>query len=212
MKYSWKIKDWFPDLSSDALEKLSVMHSELVRLNDSLELVSHRTLPFSDVIHFSDSITGSRLIFSDSNPDKVLDIGSGAGFPGLVFASLYPQVKVYLSEIDARRGEFLRDTANKARILNAEVIRSPIDKLQDGSFRVVISRGVAPISKMAIATRRIVKKAGALYLFKSEEWGREVADIPIQVCSYWAPSLIGDYALPVGGVKLSVVRLSKISD
>lgn len=211
-KYSWKIMEWFPDLSREALDKLSVMHRELVRLNESLDLVSHRTLQFSDVIHFSDSIRGSKLIFDDSNPDRILDIGSGGGFPGLVFAARYPQVKVYLNEIDPKRAEFLKQTANKAGISNVEVVGSTLDKLQNSSFRVVMSRGVAPIATMAIATRRIVKKSGGLYLFKSEEWGREIAELPIQACSHWSPSLVGDYGLPAGGIKLSIVRLSKLSD
>lgn len=208
----WRIEVWFPDLSLEIVKRLKVFREELIKFNRTLNLVSPKTIPMADAIHFSDSILGSRVIMQ-SNPrlSEIYDLGVGSGFPGIVFAILYPEVRVHILETDQKKSEFLRHILALTQTKNADVLNSKIDDLKDNSVAHVMCRGFASISKVILLLRRCVPKGGIVYHMKGEQWGMEVSEIPIQLCSLWAPGLVGEYRLPVGEMKFSVIKTDKIS-
>lgn len=211
-KEFWRIKEWFPDISDEVEQKLKNFNSELIKFNSALSLVSDKTLPLADAIHFSDCILGCREIVKDAKPSSIIDIGSGNGFPSLVMAMLYPSIKVTVIERDTRKVEFLKHVAHQTKLTNFECQINAIDTIPASSIDLVVMRGFAAISKALLALRKQVKKGGSLYMFKSEEWPTEVANIPSQLCSHWTPSLVGEYRLPIGEVKFAVVKLKKIAE
>lgn len=208
----WRIDEWFPDLSPDVRARLKTYHEELLKYNRTVNLISPKTLFVADALHFSDSILASQTIYR-SNPkiDKIFDLGSGNGFPGLVFALLYPSVQVVLVEIDQKKCEFLRFMAQALGLKNVTVENKSLEAFPEGSMGIVMARGLATISKALLMTRKVVSKGGIFYHLKGEEWGIEVGEIPTQLCSIWSPSLVGEYKLPVGAIKFSVVKTDKIS-
>lgn len=208
----WRIEVWFPDLSLEVIKRLKIFSEELIKFNRTLNLVSPKTIPMADAIHFSDSILGSRVIMQ-SNPrlNEIYDLGVGSGFPGIVFAILYPGVKVHILETDQKKSEFIRHILALTQTKNADVLNSKIDDLKDNSVSYVMCRGFASISKVILLLRKCVPKGGIVYHMKGEQWGMEVSEIPIQLCSLWAPGLVGEYRLPVGEMKFSVIKTDKIS-
>lgn len=211
-KEFWRIGEWFPDIPQDKVEKFKKFFDELKKFNTALSLVSTKTLALSDVIHFSDCIMASRLIYQDSKPQEVFDIGSGNGFPGIIFAVLYPDSKVITMERDPKKVEFLNHICTLLHLKNFSCRSETLDSIPQGSFQCVISRGNLPVSKILLALRRPFKKKGLLYVLKGEEWATEIANIPSQLCSFWEPHLAGEYKLPIGEVKFAVVKLLKIAD
>lgn len=211
-KESWRIPDWFKDLKEGELVQLKKFHDELIKFNGALSLVSAKTLPFADAIHFTDCINASRLIYNNSKPKAILDIGSGNGFPGIVFAILFPQTQVTILDRDPKKLDFLVQTAAALGLKNLKVSAQSLDALPDSSIDCAVSRGFAPIGKAILALRKPFKRGGVYYMLKGEEWATEVSNIPSQLCTFWSPELVGDYKLPVGEVKFAVVRLNKIND
>ncbi|WP_041578174.1 16S rRNA (guanine(527)-N(7))-methyltransferase RsmG [Bdellovibrio bacteriovorus] len=208
----WRIDEWFPDLSPDLRTRLKTYHEELLKFNRTLNLISAKTVFVADALHFADSILASQAIMkSNPNLDRIYDLGSGNGFPGLVFALLYPKVQVVLVEFDQKKCEFLTHVAGVLKLANVTVENKTIESFPDGSMNYVMARGLANISKSIMITRKVVPKGGVFYHLKSEEWGIEVGDIPTQLCSVWTPSLVGEYKLPIGAIKFSVVKTDKIA-
>lgn len=208
----WRIDEWFSDLSPEVKIKLKAYHDELLKFNRTVNLISVKTLFVADAIHFADSILASRIIFrSHPNIDKIYDFGSGSGFPGFVFAILFPQVQVHLVESDAKKCEFLTHLQTALKVKNVTVENKTVESLGDGTIQYAMVRGLSSISKVLLMTRKIIVKGGALFHLKSEEWGAEVGEMPSQLCSIWSPSLIGEYKLPVGAVKFAVIKTDKIS-
>nr|BFD69021.1 hypothetical protein HAGR004_40430 [Bdellovibrio sp. HAGR004] len=208
----WRIDEWFPDLSPDLRTRLKTYHEELIKFNRTVNLISPKTLFVADALHFADAILASQVIYK-ANPkiDKIFDLGSGNGFPGLVFALLYPQVQVVLIESDIKKVEFLKHMAAMLKASNCTVEHRTVESMPDNSMQFVMARGFNSISKAIMLVRKSVQKGGAFYHLKSEEWGIEVGEIPTQLCSIWSPSLVGEYKLPVGAVKFSVVKTEKIA-
>ncbi len=207
----YRVKEWFPDISAPIHDQLRLMYDEMLKSNKALSLISSKTIAHADLIHFSDSIMGCRAIYgSHPNLTEIFDIGSGNGFPGLVFALLYPKVVVKLVESDSKRCEYLKHLVSILRLANVQILNQTVETLPANSVKVAMARGFANISKSILLGRKFQPSGGIFYHFKSEEWGIEVAQIPTQLCSIWVPSLAAEYTLPVGGVKFAVVKTVKI--
>lgn len=211
-KENWRLLEWFKDLTADQNALLKKYNCEIGKFNNALNLISPKTLPMADVIHFADCISASRMIYQDVKPTEILDLGSGNGFPGIVFAVLYPDVKVVILDRDSRKIDFLKHACSELGLKNISLRCEGLDTIPNGSLNCVMTRGFAPIPKAILALRRAFKRGGALYMMKSEEWATEVANIPSQLCTFWLPSLVGDYRLPVGEVQYSIIKLLKTND
>jgi 16S rRNA (guanine527-N7)-methyltransferase len=208
----WRIPVWFTDLDVTTLKNLKVYFDELVKFNKVINLISPKTLPNADAIHFADSILSCRFVFEKMNKNNTIhDLGSGNGFPGLVFSILYPQQKVVLMDSDERKCEFLKHVIKTIGLTNVEVQNKKIDLLPSDSIKQAICRGFAPLPKVLLMLRKIVSKDGMVFHLKSEEWAMEVSQIPSQLCSVWQPKLAAEYRLPVGDVKMFVVETEKIA-
>lgn len=209
---SWRIDTWFPDLDATTLEKMKIYHDELQRASRGLTIVSSKTLGFADVIHFADSILAARLIFSDRPKlPEIYDVGSGGGFPGLVIAMLSPSTKTTIVEADPKKAEFIKHVASLCKLSNVEVVVSAVEKVPANSMSVCVSRSALSISKLILSARQKVPLGGTYYHMKGENWPAEVAAIPTQLCSVWAPALVGEYKLPLGPMKFTVVKTDKIA-
>ncbi|MNJ91075.1 Ribosomal RNA small subunit methyltransferase G [compost metagenome] len=208
----WRIDEWFPALSPELRARLKTYHEELIKFNRTLNLISPKTLFVADALHFADSIMASDIIMK-ANPkiDKIYDLGSGNGFPGMVFALLYPKVQVVLVDSDQRKCEFMGHMISALNLSNVQVLNKNIESIEENSVQYAMCRGLSSISKTLMITRKLIGKTGMLYHLKGEEWGIEVGEIPTQLCSMWSPSLVGEYKLPVGPVKFSVIKTDKIS-
>ena len=210
--HHWRIETWFPDLAPAFLAHLKTYNEELVKFNKTLSLVSPKTVPMADALHFADSILASRVMMKSPNKfTEIYDLGSGNGFPGLVFALMNPTIKVHLVEMDIKKCEFLKHVISATGAKNADVICTKIESMKEGSVTHAMVRGFSSISKTILITRKLVAKGGVIFHLKGEEWGMEVSEIPIQLCSSWAPGLVGEYRLPVGEVRFSVIKTDKIS-
>jgi 16S rRNA (guanine527-N7)-methyltransferase len=208
----WRLDQWFPNIPAPVKEKLKVFSDEMVKFNKTLNLVSPKTVPHSDIIHFSDSILAVQLIYNTCKPTEIYDFGSGSGFPGIVMALLYPSTKVNLVESDPKKADYLKHCVNTLGLTNAKVLAVSLDTLPANSVKYGMSRGLSTISKSILSARKIFSKGGTYFHLKSEEWASELSDIPTQLCSFWQPGLVGEYKLPVGEVKFAVVKTDKISD
>lgn len=208
----WRTDEWFPDLSPDLKSRLKTYHEELIKFNRTLNLISPKTLFVADALHFADSILASQTI-SKAYPkiDKIFDLGSGNGFPGLVFAMMNPGVQVVLVDNDIRKCEFLNHMISVLKVPNAQVLNKAVESLEENSVAVAMCRGFSTIARTVLVARKMMPKGGILFHLKGEEWGIEVGEIPTQLCSIWSPSLVGEYKLPVGPVKFSVIKTDKIA-
>lgn len=208
---NWRIKTWFPDLDDKTLEQLKTYFIELQKFNKVVNLISAKTAIHADAIHFSDSLLAARIVRKKVNKTIYLyDLGSGNGFPGMVYAILFQDQRVILMDSDERKCEFLKHVADTLGLLNVVVQNKKIESLPSGTIEQAICRGFAPLPKALLTLRKIVKKGGVVYHLKSEEWALEVSQIPTQLCSMWQPALESEYRLPIGDIKMFVVRTSKL--
>jgi len=103
----------------------------------------------------------------DSKPATLVDIGSGAGLPGIVLALLRPELSVILLEPMERRCRFLTDCVAELGLTNARVLRA---RAQDAVLRadVATARAVAPLDRLAELAVGLVRPGGMVLAIKGQ--------------------------------------------
>ena len=118
----------------------------LLEYNAHTNLTAIKSIEEVYLKHFYDSLTLSK-IESFSN-QKILDVGTGAGFPGLVLAIVYPSLKVTLLDSNNKKTTFLKECVRLLSLTNVEVVTSRAEeytRVHREEFDIVTSRAVASL-------------------------------------------------------------------
>lgn len=105
----------------------------------------------------------------------VADVGSGAGFPGIIVALLRPDLEVTLIETMERRVEWLNDVVSELDLDNVTVRRARAEEIKD-KYDAVTARAVANLSKLVRLTAPLLRPGGRLLALKGEKAQQEVDD------------------------------------
>jgi 16S rRNA (guanine527-N7)-methyltransferase len=109
-------------------------------------------------------------------PGSLIDLGSGAGLPGIVLALLLPDVKVTLLEPMLRRVTFLEECVRALGLDNAVVVRGRAEELAGRiSADVVTARAVAPLERLALLALGLARPGGIVLAIKGSRADQEVA-------------------------------------
>lgn len=122
--------------------------------------------------HFYDSLT----ICSDLekiNWDNLADLGSGAGFPGIVLAIKYPNKKIYLIEPITKRTNFLQIVVNELELDNVVIINKRMEDVEE-IFDVIVSRAVAQLNILLELAIPNIKVGGYFIALKGVKGSEEV--------------------------------------
>jgi 16S rRNA (guanine527-N7)-methyltransferase len=147
-------------------------------LGTVLELLAQERASVSSVVderawqvHVADSLTGLEVEELRS-AERVADIGSGAGFPGLALAVALPDAEVDLIESVTRKCEFMRRAIAAAGIANATVLDTRSEEWAAaagrGSYDVVTARAVGRLSTLAELASPLLKPNGVLIAWKGK--------------------------------------------
>jgi len=157
-------------LSSKQLEQLDKYYHLLIEWNEKINLT--RITQEKDVYlkHFYDSLTLSRVI--DLNQElKVCDIGTGAGFPGLVLKIVFPKLKITLVDSLLKRIKFLNVVIEELNLFDIETIHSRAEdyvKFHKNEFDLVTSRAVSRLINLIDYSIPLVKENGYFIPMKAK--------------------------------------------
>jgi 16S rRNA (guanine527-N7)-methyltransferase len=122
--------------------------------------------------HIANCIPVTTLLTNPSEGASILDIGSGAGLPGIVIALARPDLKVTLLEPLQRRIDFLEEVVAELGI-EITVKRGRAESFK-GGFNFVTARAVAPLPKLATVSWHLVMGGGSLLAMKGESAAAEL--------------------------------------
>ncbi|MEM6907626.1 MAG: 16S rRNA (guanine(527)-N(7))-methyltransferase RsmG [Pseudomonadota bacterium] len=132
------------------MERLERFAGLLLAENQRQNLISKASEAHLWQRHIADSVQllahVSRETMAD---DKIwLDLGTGAGFPGLVIAALHPDMRVVLVEARARRADFLAASAERLGLRRCEVLADRLERITPFIANVISARAFAPLEKL----------------------------------------------------------------
>ena len=135
------------DVSRETFERLNFYHDTLIKWSKTHNLIGPREREQIWTRHFADCLQLVPMIDPDA---KLVDIGSGAGFPGLVIACAQAdnfRPAITLVEPNLKRCAFLRHVSHSLS-LNVEVMNDRIENVSRETFDVVTSRAVSSLTKL----------------------------------------------------------------
>ena len=142
-------------VSRETLERFRAYAALLIKWNRAINLVSPKSLEDVWRRHFLDSAQLRAYLLVQPTSAVILDVGAGAGFPGLVLA-LLDCGQVHLVEADQRKAEFLRE-AVRVTGAPATVHAQRIESLEPLPVDVVTCRAFAPLAKILDLTARFLQ-------------------------------------------------------
>ncbi len=138
------VKDLGISITKEMLEKLEIYANFLLEYNEHTNLTAIKTKEEVYIKHFYDSLTLTKI--AKFNTESLLDVGTGAGFPGLVLSIVFPNLKVTLLDSNNKKIKFLEECIKKLNLTNVTVIYSRAEdytKENREKFDYVTSRAVA---------------------------------------------------------------------
>jgi 16S rRNA (guanine527-N7)-methyltransferase len=189
-------------VSRETLTRLKAYADLLVDCNAHHNLVAKSTLPDLWRRHFWDSAQLAPLIPKSAR--TLADLGSGAGFPGLVLAALRPDLTVTLHEATAKKCAFLR-TAAERMSLGVIVINGRIEELPRKPHDVITARALAPLPRLLGYAWPLTGLNSVCLFLKGQNLGSELTEAH----KYWniEASQISSASDPSGAI-LAVRRLA----
>lgn len=176
-------RDWFGSaLGCDEamLGKLDRLVDLLRAENANQNLVSAASLDHVWARHLADS--AQLLLVSRGTPGGPwLDLGSGAGFPGLVVALLRPDIEVRLVESRAKRIAWLKSTIDRLGISNAEVAGSRLEALATIPVATISARAFAPLPQLIALSARFSTSYTQWLLPKGRNGRQELLEMPASI-------------------------------
>jgi len=174
-----KLKDGLESLALDynenILEKLYIYMKFLLEENKKYNLTSITKEEEVITKHFIDSLSLIPFLKDEKN---LIDVGTGAGFPGMVLKIYRPDLDIVLLDSLLKRINFLLKLKNRLELNNIELIHSRAElvgkKEFRGRFNMAVSRAVAPLNVLFEYTIPLVKPGALMALYKGPEYETEL--------------------------------------
>ncbi len=170
-------RDWLrtlPECDDAAMGRLEMLAAMLAEENARQNLVSAASLGEVWRRHIADSAQLLRLVPKETE-GLWLDLGTGAGFPGLVIAVLRPDLRMLMVESRNRRIGWLESARLALGLTNAEVIGTRLEALPSAAMAVISARAFAPLPQLLTLSARFSTSATCWLLPKGRHASQELA-------------------------------------
>ena len=191
----------WPGVSRETFERLALFVDLLAKWNTRINLVSRRDIADIWDRHIYDSL--QLAAYFTSSVTNVIDLGSGAGFPGLVLA-IATGASFTMVEADARKAAFLRE-ALRATNTSAVVLHSRIEDLRLPAAPVITARALAPLPRLMELSFPLLAKDGTLLLLKGASVEAEIAEAR----RTWTMRIARHISRTGGGVILQITEVER---
>jgi 16S rRNA (guanine527-N7)-methyltransferase len=163
------------DVSRETLDRLGALVDTLVRWQKAINLVGRTTMEDVWIRHVLDSAQLAPLIPADAK--SLADLGSGAGFPGLVLAALRPELDITLIEADARKAAFLGEAGRRMALKKPpRVVIGRIEEAPAVKADVVTARALAPLGQLLTWADRHRADTAICLFHKGKGWPSELTE------------------------------------
>ena len=201
-------------LNENQLNQLEKYYELLIEYNKVMNLTGITEKEEVYLKHFYDSLTIIKVI--DLNKvDSLCDIGTGAGFPGLVLKIVFPNLKITLLDSLNKRINFLNNVINELNLKNIEAIHTRAEEyaiLNRNKFDITTSRAVAHLAILLEYAVPITKEKGYFIPLKGnidEELNESENALK---CLNSKIEKIEHFELPIEGSKRNIIKIQKIKD
>ena len=158
-------------LSDQMIDQLMTYLNLVEKWNLVYNLTAIRKRDEMIKLHFLDSLS----ILKHVHVKNILDVGSGAGFPGIVLAITKPELKVTVMDSVNKKTTFMQQVKSELSLTNLDVVNSRVEDYQPTTlFEAVTSRAFSNLKNMMSLTQHTLQKEGVWLAMKSKDVREEL--------------------------------------
>lgn len=163
------------DVPGAAIDKLLAFMELLKEWSATYNLIAPRERDFLLARHVLDSLSIAKWL----QPGSLLDVGTGAGLPGLPLAIIMPEMEVSLLDSAGKKIRFIRHVGRTLKLTNIQPLHQRVEALgQDQSFANITSRAFASLKAFAEAVRPCASESSRLLAMKGTHPEQEIEELP----------------------------------
>jgi len=211
------LKELSIELTEMQIQQFLIYYEMLVEWNSFMNLTA--ITEYEEVMkkHFIDSISLIKA-FDVSGKVSVIDVGTGAGFPGLALKIAYPELQVTLLDSLNKRVQFLNAVIEKLQLQGVVTVHGRAEDFAKpgnlrGKFDLCVSRAVANLSTLSEYCLPYVKTGGKFISYKSEKSSEEIlqAENAIRILGGKVKEQVS-FILPHSDIYRNLVVIEKMKD
>ncbi|MEH6358861.1 MAG: 16S rRNA (guanine(527)-N(7))-methyltransferase RsmG [Pseudomonadales bacterium] len=164
------------DLSEEQLNLLMAYLNLLQKWNKAYNLTAVREPAKMVTYHFLDSLT--LMPHFQGKPRSVIDVGTGAGIPGIPLAIMFPDSHFTLLDSNGKKTRFMQQAKIELGLKNVEVVNSRVELFRpEGGFDIVVSRAFSSLQSFSEITQHLCADDGVFYAMKGKFPQQEIDDM-----------------------------------
>lgn len=208
-----EVKNLGIEVTSEKLSKLDLFYKLLIEWNEKINLTTIIEEENVYLKHFYDSLTLFRDI--DLNKEiRICDVGSGAGFPGIVLKIFFPNINITLIDSLNKRIIYLNDIIDKLGLNNIKAIHSRMEdfsKIHEEEFDYITARAVSQLPILCEISVKALKINGSLVFMKAN-CEEELVNIDKKLDKLGLKlSFIDKFVLPIENSNRTIIKIDKYS-
>ncbi len=194
------------EITEKQLKQLDQFYHLMLEWNEKINLTRITEETEVYLKHFYDSLTITKVV--DLKEKRTLcDVGTGAGFPGIVLKIVFPNLKVTLIDSLQKRVNYLNEIIKVLQLTDIEAIHSRGEDYK-GQYDVVTSRAVANIEKLVNYTMHLVSKDGVFVAMKGNIEEELTTSVANKLKQKYNILKVEEFLLPKENSKRSLVVMS----
>lgn len=164
------------DLNSCQINQLNTYLALLLRWNERINLTSVQSAEECVTRHFGESLF---IAEHEELKGQLLDVGSGAGFPGLALKIVFPGLSTTLLEPLAKKRAFLKEVIRACEFEEVEIRPERLDRFaaSERGFNSITMRAVGGLKERLAEAWKILEEEGKIYLWLSRVQGKELNEL-----------------------------------
>ncbi len=199
-------------LPTDAVEAMARYGRMLLERNRVMNLTAIASETDAARLHFLDSCALAAL--ADFHGKSVIDVGTGAGFPGLPLRLVEPSLKLTLLDAQRKRTDFLQDVCDALQLSDVEIICGRAEEYaaeRREAFDIAVSRAVAALPMLTELCVPFVRVGGRFLAMKSVNCDEELSAAQRAVETLGgAVETVSDYAIPGTDIPRRLIVIEKV--
>ena len=148
------ILQYFPELTEKQREQMAQLEVLYPEWNAKINVISRKDIDNLEVNHILHSL-GLVKFVKFTPGTRVMDLGTGGGFPGIPLAIYYPDVTFHLVDRIGKKLKVAQDIAERIRLTNVTILHGDVKEVK-GKFDFVVSRAVMDLGEMVPLVRRFI--------------------------------------------------------
>lgn len=203
------IKSLDLNLRTRNIDDFAEYASELIQANRSVNLTRVTSPEEVAEVLILDSLVPGKYIAHNA---KVMDLGSGAGLPGIPLKIGYPDLRLILADSKRKKVNFLNYIIRHLNLENIQALHTRAEEMVGSRFDVVISRAVSSLKNLAQLALPLLNSGGVLIAMKGRGYQDEIYEFEKDFAVQFPEKLIRvdckDYCLPRSGINRTLLLVS----